>query len=57
MSFKDFGLSPDVVGEAGSKTEVRSLTTPPSRGESKKIEDDGNAAAAIVEFLAEKRLV
>ena len=57
LSVQDVGLSPDVVGEAGSKTEVRSLTTPPSRGESKKIEDDGNAATAIVEFLAEKRLV
>src|SRR5436309_5311489 len=56
LSVQDIGLSPDVVGEAGSKTEVRSLTTPPSRGESKKIEDDGNAATAIVEFLAEKRL-
>ena len=57
LSVQDIGLSPNVVGEAGSKTEVRSLTTPPSRGESKKIEDDGNAATAIVEFLAEKRLV
>src|SRR5436309_10240757 len=56
LSVQDVGLSPDVLGEAGSKTEVRSLTTPPSRGESKKIEDDGNAATAIVEFLAEKRL-
>jgi electron transfer flavoprotein beta subunit len=57
LSIADIGLSADVVGEEGSKTEVRSLTTPPSRGESRKIEDDGNAAAAIVDFLAEKRLL
>src|SRR5437764_51906 len=57
LSVQDIGLSPDVVGEAGSKTEVRSLTTPPSRGESKKIEDDGSAAQQIVDYLAEKRLL
>jgi electron transfer flavoprotein beta subunit len=57
LSTSDIGLSADVVGEQGSKTEVRSLTTPPSRGESKKIEDDGNAAAAIVDFLTDKRLI
>jgi electron transfer flavoprotein beta subunit len=40
-----------------SKTEVYALNDPPARGDSKKIEDDGNAAQAIVDFLAEKRLV
>jgi electron transfer flavoprotein beta subunit len=40
-----------------SRTEVYALNDPPARGDSKKIEDDGNAAQAIVEFLAEKRLV
>jgi electron transfer flavoprotein beta subunit len=57
LSVQDLGLSADVVGQQGSKTEVRALQTPPSRGESRKIEDDGNAAAAIVEFLTEKRLI
>jgi electron transfer flavoprotein beta subunit len=57
LSLSDIGLSADAVGEQGSKTEVRALTTPPSRGESRKIEDDGNAAQAIVDFLAEKRLL
>ena len=33
------------------------LGEPPSRGDARKIEDDGNAAQAIVDFLAEKRLV
>jgi electron transfer flavoprotein beta subunit len=40
-----------------SRTEVYALNDPPARGESKKIEDDGSAAQAIVDFLAEKRLV
>jgi electron transfer flavoprotein beta subunit len=39
------------------RTEVYALNDPPARGDSKKIEDDGNAAQAIVDFLAEKRLV
>jgi electron transfer flavoprotein beta subunit len=43
--------------EAGAKTEVLELSDPPPRGETKKIEDDGNAAALIVEFLAERRLI
>jgi len=38
-------------------TTVLGLNPPPARGESRKIEDDGNAAEQIVEFLAEKRFV
>ena len=46
------------VGGAGSVgTTVTALNPPPSRGEARRIEDSGNAAAEIVEFLAEKRLV
>jgi electron transfer flavoprotein beta subunit len=40
-----------------SRTEVYALNEPPPRGDSKKIEDDGNAAQAVLDFLAEKRLV
>jgi electron transfer flavoprotein beta subunit len=40
-----------------SRTEVYALNDPPARGESKKIEGDGNAAQAVLDFLAEKRLV
>src|ERR671928_156958 len=40
-----------------SRTEVYALNDPPARGDSQKIEDDGNAAQQIVDFLAEKRLV
>ena len=51
-------LSADVVGGAPpSATTVLALGPPPARGESRRIEGDGNAAAAIVEFLAERRLL
>ena len=57
LSLQDVDVSADTVGESGSKTEVLELKTPPSRGASRKIEDDGNAAQAIVDFLTEKRLL
>ena len=57
LTVSDTGVAADEAGEAGSKTEVRGLGAPPSRGEAKKIEGDANAAQAIVDFLAEKRLV
>jgi hypothetical protein len=30
---------------------------PPARGESRRIEDNGDAAEAILEYLAEKKLI
>jgi len=52
VSLSDLG-----VDGLESRTEVYALNDPPARGESKKIEDDGNAAQGIVDFLAEKRLL
>jgi len=57
LSLGDVGVDPGAAGEAGSKTEVLALSEPPTRGDSRKIEDDGSAAQAIVDFLAEKRLI
>jgi electron transfer flavoprotein beta subunit len=57
LSLADVGVDAADAGEQGSKTEVLALGEPPSRGDARKIEDDGNAAQAIVDFLAEKRLV
>jgi electron transfer flavoprotein beta subunit len=57
LSLGDLGVDAGEAGERGSKTEVLALSDPPSRGDSRKIEDDGNAAQAIVDFLAEMRLV
>ncbi len=47
----------DVGGAGESRTVVLALAEPPARGEGRRIEDDGSAAEAIVEFLAEKRVL
>jgi electron transfer flavoprotein beta subunit len=47
----------DVGADEGARTTVVALATPPSRGESRRVEDDGKGAEAILEFLVEKRLV
>jgi electron transfer flavoprotein beta subunit len=52
LSLADLG-----VDGVESRTEVYALNDPPARGDSRKIEDDGNAAQAVLDFLAEKRLV
>ena len=51
------GLAAEELGEAGSRTDVRALADPPSRGESVRIEDDGSAAEKIVEYLTERKLI
>ena len=58
LSLADVGVDASQAGDAGSKTEVLSLGEPPSRGDARKIEDSGGSAAqAIVDFLAEKRVL
>jgi electron transfer flavoprotein beta subunit len=58
LTLADLGLSADEVGEQGSRTEVYALGEPPSRGESKKLEDDGGSSVPqIVEYLSEKKLL
>src|SRR5207237_8152573 len=57
LSVSDTGVAVSDAGEAGSKTEVLALCDPPARADARKIEGDGNAAQAILDFLAEKRLV
>jgi electron transfer flavoprotein beta subunit len=57
VSLSDLGIAAEAAGEPGSKTKVLDLTDPPPRGETQRIEDDGDAPARIVEFLAEKRFV
>jgi electron transfer flavoprotein beta subunit len=57
VSAGDLGLAADEVGEAGSRTEVHALSDPPSRGDSVRIEDDGDAAEKIVAYLAERKLL
>ena len=57
LGLGDVGVEGDRAGEAGSRTTVRGLNPPPSRGDTRKIEDDGTAAAQIMEFLIERKLV
>ena len=57
LSLSDLGIDASHAGDGGSRTEVYALNEPPPRGEARRVEDDGNAAQAIVEFLSEKRLV
>jgi electron transfer flavoprotein beta subunit len=57
LSLADVGVDAALVGESGARTEVRGLNEPPPRGDTRKIEDDGNAAQQVVDFLAERRLV
>jgi electron transfer flavoprotein beta subunit len=57
VALSELGLEAGDVGDEGSKTEVYSVGDPPARGESKRIEDNGDAAQAILDYLAEKKLV
>jgi len=57
VSLADIGAEAGHVGEAGSRTNVRSSAPPAAKSDQVKIEDDGSAAEKIVEYLAEKRLV
>jgi electron transfer flavoprotein beta subunit len=57
LAAADLGLDAAAAGESGSRTDVRSLADPPSRGESLRIEDDGAAAEKIVEYLVEHKLI
>jgi len=54
VSLADLGAE---AGEEGSATEVLGLSDPPPRGDSLRIEDDGNAAQRILDFLAERKLI
>lgn len=57
VSLADIGADAGRAGAAGSRTTVRALADPPSRGDTIKIEDDGSAAQKILEFLVERKLV
>jgi electron transfer flavoprotein beta subunit len=57
VALSELGLEPGEVGDDGSKTEVYAVGEPPVRGESRRIEDNGDAAQAILDYLAEKKLV
>ncbi len=53
----DIGVEAELAGAAGSRTAVRSVAPPPPKSDQVRIEDDGAAADAIVEYLADRRLI
>ena len=53
----DLGVDSAEVGEAGSRTTVRSVAPPPGKSDQVRIDDDGSAAEKIVEYLAARRLI
>jgi electron transfer flavoprotein beta subunit len=53
----DVGVDAASAGEAGSRTTVIALGSPPSRGDTIKIEDDGSGAQKIFDFLVERKLI
>jgi electron transfer flavoprotein beta subunit len=57
LSLAELGLDAAAAGDEGSRTTVLALGDPPPRGDARKIEDDGNAAEAIADYLAERRLL
>jgi electron transfer flavoprotein beta subunit len=56
-SVADLGLTSLETGEQGSRTEVLAISEPPARGDTMRIEDDGNAAERIVQYLNEKKVL
>jgi electron transfer flavoprotein beta subunit len=57
LAIGDLGLEGTEVGEAGSMTMVLAVAAPPVRANSTRVEDEGGAAQAIVDFLVDKQLV
>ena len=51
------GADPALVGEAGSRTAVVTLGTPPPRGDQRIVDETDGAAELIVDFLKEMRLL
>lgn len=57
LALNDLGLSANEVGSSGAWSEVSDFALAPARGAGIKITDDGSGGGALVEFLAEKRLI
>ena len=57
VTLADLGLDAARAGEAGARTTVLELGSPPMRGDQVKIEDDGSAAQKILDYVVERRLL
>jgi len=57
-SLADAGIDASAVGEAGAKTKVLGVETPPARTAGQVVKDEGgNGAQQILDFLIEKKIV
>jgi electron transfer flavoprotein beta subunit len=57
MALADTGLSADAVGAKAAWSSVKDALPRPPRGAGVKVEDSGNGGGALVDYLAEKRVV
>ena len=58
LTASDLGIAADAVGVAGSRTVVLGVGAPPARAGAATVEDDdGSAAQAIFDYLAERDLI
>ena len=56
-SLGDIGQAASDVGEAGAKTKVVGVETPPARTAGVVVTDEGNGAQQILDFLIDKKLI
>jgi electron transfer flavoprotein beta subunit len=57
MSLADLGVASEDAGAVAARTEVYALGEPAARGETERIEDAGDAAEKILEYLSARKLV
>lgn len=57
LTLADIGVDPDSVGKAGAWTTVEDAVSRPPRGQGTVITDEGEAGIALVDYLAEQKLL
>jgi electron transfer flavoprotein beta subunit len=57
QSLADLGIGADLVGAKAAWSSVKDSLPRPARGVGIKLEDSGNGGTALVDFLAEKRVI
>ena len=57
QSLADLGIGTDLVGAKAAWSSVKDSLPRPARGVGIKLEDSGNGGTALVDFLAEKRVI
>jgi len=56
LTLDDLGLPAGAAGETGSKTVVLAVGQPPGRANAVKVDDDGDVARVIFDYLVERNL-